>query len=52
MVFCTKCRVYYIGVIENQRERTINSKSHVRNGIISLNPDVKHLCRCSFLTES
>ena len=43
--------MHYIGVIENQRERTINSKSHVRNGI-SLNPDVKHLCRCSVLTES
>ena len=37
MLLYTKCRGNHIGVAEDQRERTINSKSHVRNSEMALN---------------
>ena len=51
MLLCTKCRENYIGETENLRERTNNSKSHVRNTETPNNPYAKLLCRCSNLRE-
>ena len=48
MLLYTKCRGNYIGVTEDERERTISSKSHVRNSKMALNPRLNSYVHVAF----